>query len=104
MSLDDFYEFIDTSVNEKGDMADEILDIHIPNIGNQYEIILESITTHFKKIDSSRFQDLFVDFRSVTTDDLRKDDFEFNSFYKKQCLKIKLKLQKELERLKFNII
>lgn len=104
-SLDAIINVIDKSSDSKNDKIDDILDIYIPTIGNQYEIILESIAqTILRKSIMINSEELFLEFRSIITDDLRKKDFKFNSFYRKQCLKIKLKLQKELEKLKFNIV
>lgn len=81
-----------------------IIFIYITELWNQHEIILENCETYFSSIDLENYIDKYIEFRSTLTDDLRKDDFEFNSFYESQSLKIKLKLQKEIERLKFKIV
>ncbi|EKD65816.1 MAG: hypothetical protein ACD_49C00083G0003 [uncultured bacterium (gcode 4)] len=103
-SLENLADYINSCEYTKDDKINSILEVYIPNLGNQYEIISENISNHFKNVSLDNFSNQYIDFRWIITDDLRKNDFEFNSFYKNQCLKNKLRLQKEIEKLKFNVV
>lgn len=100
--LDILLKFI-SSDKEKNEKINNITDIYIKILWNQYEIIKDNCEKYFKKTDLNDFIEKYLDFRWAITDTIRNDDFEFNSSYISQTLKSKLKLQKEIEKLKFEI-
>ncbi len=104
--LENLIKYIDNSDLDlpKSEKIDNITDVYIKILWNQYEIILDNCKKYFEKTNLDNFSEKYLDFRWAITDDIRKNDFEFSSFYMNQSLKHKLKLQKEIEKLKFEII
>jgi len=102
LEINELFSIIKDNNISKENKIDEIF-IYIQSIWWLYQVIKDNIDTHFKNYKSDDLSDLYINFRWIITDDLRKDNFEFNEEYSLNIITWKNKLHREIEKIKFNI-